>query len=55
MDNGHNLKTTKLLDCELIGACAVIRENTVLWDLFRIIIQEYMNKKKGSFVCMSIS
>ena len=30
MDNGHNLKTTKLLDCELIGACAVIRENTVL-------------------------
>ena len=24
-----NLKTTKLLDCALIGACAVIRSNKV--------------------------
>ena len=24
-----NLKTTELLDCALIGLCAVIRENTV--------------------------
>ena len=27
---GCNLKTTKLLDCALIGVCAVIRSNTVL-------------------------
>ena len=27
---GFNLKTTKLLDCALIGACAVIRWNTVI-------------------------
>ena len=26
---GCNLKTTELLDCELIGVCAVIRLNTV--------------------------
>ena len=26
---GCNLKTTKLLDCALIGACMVIRSNTV--------------------------
>ena len=26
---GCNLKTTKLLDCALIGVCAVIRLNTV--------------------------
>ena len=26
---GCNLKTTKLLDCALIGVCAVIRSNTV--------------------------
>ena len=26
---GCNLKTTKLLDCVLIGACAVIISNTV--------------------------
>ena len=27
---GSNLKTTELLDCALIGVCAVIRLNTVL-------------------------
>ena len=27
---GCNLKTTKLLDCALIGVCAVIRSNTVV-------------------------
>ena len=27
---GCNLKTTKLLDCALIGVCVVIRLNTVL-------------------------
>ena len=27
---GFNLKTTKLLDCALIGVCAVIRSNKVL-------------------------
>ena len=26
---GCNLKTTKLLDCALIGVCAVIRSNTI--------------------------
>ena len=26
---GYNLKTTELLDCALIGVCAVIRSNTV--------------------------
>ena len=26
---GCNLKTTELLDCALIGVCAVIRSNTV--------------------------
>ena len=26
---GCNLKTTELLECELIGVCAVIRSNTV--------------------------
>ena len=29
MNTGCNLKTTKLLDCALIGICAVIRMNTV--------------------------
>ena len=27
---GCNMKTTKLLDCALIGVCAVIRSNTVV-------------------------
>ena len=26
---GCNLKTTKLLDCALIGVCAIIRQNKV--------------------------
>ena len=29
---GCNLKTTKSLDCALIGVCAVIRSNTVYMD-----------------------
>ena len=29
LDKSCNLKTTKLLYCALIGACAVIRSNTV--------------------------
>ena len=28
---GYNLKTMELLDCALIGVCAVIRSNTVIW------------------------
>ena len=28
-DVACNLKTTKLLDCALVGVCAVIRSNTV--------------------------
>ena len=35
---GYNLKTVELLDCVLIGICAVIRSNTVctdwVWSLF---------------------
>ena len=27
---GYNLKTMELLDCALIGVCAVIRSNTVV-------------------------
>ena len=27
-----HLKTTKFLDCALIGVCAVIRSNTVVYD-----------------------
>ena len=30
-DTGCNLKTAELLDCALIGVCAVIRLNTVLY------------------------
>ena len=30
-DTGCNLKTTKLLDCVLIGICAVIRSNMVIY------------------------
>ena len=35
-----NLKTTELLDCELIGVCAVIRLNTVfrfIWQMRSLI------------------
>ena len=34
--SGSNLKTTELLDCALIGVCAVIRVNTVvaLWACY---------------------
>ena len=28
---GCNLKTTKLLDCALVGVCAVIRSNMAVW------------------------
>ena len=31
---GCNLKTTKMLDCALIGVCAVIRSNTVYLDKY---------------------
>ena len=27
---GYNLKSTELLDCALVGVCAVIRSNTVI-------------------------
>ena len=30
---GYNLKTMELLDCALIGVCAVIRSNKV-WQMF---------------------
>ena len=31
--SGCNLKTTRLLDCALIAACAVIRSNTIFIPL----------------------
>ena len=31
---GYNLKTMELLDCALIGVCAVIRSNTVCCGTF---------------------
>ena len=31
---GGNLKTTKLLDCAIIGVCAVIRSDTIFFPLF---------------------
>ena len=44
---GYNLKTMELLDCALIGVCAVIRLNTVLFffkqknmDIFLIALQK---------------
>ena len=33
---GCNLKTTELLDCALVGVCAVIRSNTVFMFLIRV-------------------
>ena len=33
---GYNLKTMELLDCALIGVCAVIRSNTVVCGLILI-------------------
>ena len=32
---GCNLKTTELLDCALIGVCALIRSNTVTWIILK--------------------
>ena len=39
--NGRNLKITELLDCVLIGVCAVIRSNTVI--VFYICFCNYTN------------
>ena len=49
VDKGHNVKTTELLDCVLIGVCAVIRWNMVydvLIDMLTI---------SGSVMIMSLS
>ena len=35
---GYNLKTTEFLDCALIGVCAVIRSNTVVYKMISITI-----------------
>ena len=43
LKSGCNLKTTELLDCALIGACALIRLNTV-----RKNINNFWLKKKKS-------
>ena len=39
-NTGCNLKATELLDCALIGVCAVIRYNTVCVEL----MSEYLGK-----------
>ena len=40
---GCNLKTTELLDCALIGVCAVIRSNTVVYIcIYKKIVKEYL-------------
>ena len=49
---GYNLKTMELLDCALIGVCAVIRSNTVLKNeelqsKYMIIIVINRDTKKG--------
>ena len=45
---GCNLKTTELLDCALIGVCAVIRSNRVFtlsietpWQLYTILVLKF--------------
>ena len=46
---GCNLKTTELLDCALIGVCAVIRSNTVvpkIWSYGRM-----LNEKVNMYIC----
>ena len=39
MSTGYNLKTTKLLNCALIGVCAVIRSTTVYKKKLKLSIQ----------------
>ena len=39
---GCNLKTTELLDCVLIGICAVIRSNTVLTKQVLTFLTNYL-------------
>ena len=40
---GCNLKTTELLDCALIGVCAVIRLNTVFLFFLTLLVHFFMN------------
>ena len=54
---GCNLKTAELPECALIGACAVIRSNTVIYmekyigltDLLHYYWINYFSKSMGSF------
>ena len=38
----YNLRITELLDCALIGVCAVIRSNTIV-DIFLIYLRKCTN------------
>ena len=49
MYTGCNLKTTELLDCALIGVCAVIRSNTVHQEKF------WINHKKTRHKLVQLS
>ena len=46
-----NLKTTKSLDCALIGVCVVIRSNTVVFCKFNPLIQEGQLSVSGERMC----
>ena len=44
---GYNLKTMELLDCALIGVCAVIRSNTVVVFFFKMLqFHKQLTKRK---------
>ena len=50
---GCNLKTTELLDCELIGVCAVIRLNTVCCGYSLESPPQADSKKYQQHICFS--
>ena len=43
-----NLKTTELIECALIGACAVIRSNAVFFSIIQIMIQDVYKQIKDN-------
>ena len=50
---GYNLKTVELLDCVLIGVCAVIRSNTVI--KYNIIAFQTSSRQGGFIFCQKYS
>ena len=45
---GCNLKTTELIECALIGACAVIRSNAIFFSIIQIMIQDVYKQIKDN-------